>query len=136
MPFLDRQIYPLFVYDSVINLQSTTSTKVGFSGCDLFLITIWKILFPPPSKECTGTLSDYFYNPGSKQLATMMYKSFVLSVLMFCMPVLFPSLYINVTSSIQRLDLDSIADFDTSKLVKTTALKLFHDDDHFINSIN
>ena len=39
VPFLDRQIYPypLFVYDSVINLQCTTSTKVGFSGCDLFL---------------------------------------------------------------------------------------------------
>ena len=78
-----------------------------------------------------------FYNQGSKQLATMMNKSFVLSVLMFCMPVLFPSLFVNVISSTQRLDLDSIADFDTliSKRVKPTALKLYHDDDHFINSI-
>ena len=85
-----------------------------------------------------------FYNLGSKQLATMMFKSFVLSVLMFCMPVLFPSLYVkdkdklrSIISSAQRLGLDSIADFDTliSKHMKSTALKLFHDDDHFINPI-
>ena len=56
---------------------------------------------------------------------------------MFCMPVLSPSLYVNVILSTQRLDLNSIADFDTliSKRVKPTALKLFHVDDHFINSI-
>ena len=63
---------------------------------------------------------------------------------MFCMPVLFPSLYVkdkdklrNIISSAQRLSLDSIADFDTlrSKRMKSTALKLFHYDDYFINSI-
>ena len=63
---------------------------------------------------------------------------------MFCMPVLFPSLYVkdkdklrNIISSAQRLGLESIADFDTliCKRKKSTALKLFHDDEHFINSI-
>ena len=56
---------------------------------------------------------------------------------MFCMPVLFPSLYVkdkdelrSIISSAQRLSLDSI-----SKRMKSTALKLIHDYDHFINSI-
>ena len=133
---------PLFVNDTVIDLCSTTKY--------LGVLVDENLRFVDHMENITSTAKQrmyivrLFYNLGSKQLATMMFKSFVLSVLMFCMPVLFPSLYVkdkdklrSIISSAQRLGLDSIADFDTliSKRMKSTALKLFHDDDHFINSI-
>ena len=44
----------------------------------------------------------------------------------------------NVISSAQRLGIDSMDDFETliSKCMKYRALKIFHDNDHLINSVN
>ena len=101
---------PLCVNDTVIDLCSTTKY--------LGVLVDENLRFVDHMENITSTAKQrmyivrLFYNLGSKQLATMMFKSFVLSVLMFCMPVLFPTLYVkdkdklrNIISSAQRLGL-------------------------------
>ena len=86
----DLSLVCLFMIVLICKVQ--LSTKVGFSGCDFCLKTIMEDIISTAKQRMY--IVRLFYYKGSKQLATMMNKSFVLSVLMFCMPVLFPSLYV------------------------------------------
>ena len=79
----------------------------------------------------------------TKPLACMLFKSFVLSLLMYCLPILYTSLFSRSKKDIRdvvkralRLGLEDIDSIDNiiQKRTKTLMLQMIHDSDHFINN--
>ena len=84
-----------------------------------------------------------FYTMGSLPLTTMMFKSFILSLILYCMPVMYQSLRNEEKKQLRRffsfaraLGLVEIDDLDTIIRDRTMrlAFNYIHDDDHFIHN--
>ena len=78
----------------------------------------------------------------SKPPACMIFKSFVISLLMHCLPILYTSIYARDKKSLRKvfhdasnLGLDGVGDLDTivKQRTKSIILRSFQDDDHFIH---
>ena len=83
-----------------------------------------------------------FNYQSTKPLACMLFKSFIVSILTYCLPILFTSIYSRDKKALRkffkqgdRLGLD-IGDLDSviSKRTKNLALQIIHDDEHFLNN--
>ena len=70
----------------------------------------------------------------------MIFKSFVLSLIMYCLPILYTSLFSrskrDLVKRALRLGLEEIDSIDNiiQKRTKTLMLQMIHDSDHFINN--
>ena len=77
----------------------------------------------------------------SKSLSVMLFKSFIVSLISYCLPVIFTCLYASDKKSLRKIFNDATKlgidhpDIDTliADRTKTLALRYIHDDDHFIN---
>ena len=77
----------------------------------------------------------------SKPLANMLFKSFIMSLISYCLPIIFTCIYASDKKAIRKIfkvcfklgieyhDIDS----HVQKLTKTLAIKYIEDEDHFIN---
>ena len=74
----------------------------------------------------------------SVPLASMLFKSFIVSLLTYCLPILYTNLYAKDKKSLryffkeaQKLGIEDAGDID--KRSKTLIMHFIHDNEHFIN---
>ena len=74
----------------------------------------------------------------SKPLANMLFKSFIMSLISYCLPIIFTCIYASDIKAIRKIFKDCFKlgieylDIDSHirKLTKTLAIKYIKDDDH------
>ena len=117
--------------------------KVKYLGIDID----HKLRFEDYVQRITGKASQRMYVVknflylSSKPLACMLFKSFVVSLLMYCLPVLFTSIYARDKKSLRKVFQDAknlgleVGDLDTIVRQRTKSIILccFSDEDHFIH---
>jgi len=78
----------------------------------------------------------------STTLASMLFKSFIISLLTYCLPILYTSLYAKDKKQLQhffkealKLGIKDLGDIDNLIDVRTKTLlpQYIHDDNHFLN---
>ena len=84
-----------------------------------------------------------FLYQSTKPLASMLFKSFIMSILTYCLPILYTSIYSRDKKDLRKffkqgdkLGLENIGDLDSimAQRTKTLCLQLIHDDNHFMNN--
>ena len=83
-----------------------------------------------------------FSHQSTKALSPMLYKSFIISVLTYCLPVLFTCMYAKHKKRLRKffgdgkkIGIDNIGDLDTliDNRSKNLIMNFILDDEHFIN---
>ena len=127
-------------------LNNTTivlTEKVKYLG----VIVDDKLRFQEHVQSAVSTASKRMYIVknfvffSSKSLSNMLFKSFIVSLICYCLPTIFTCLYASDKKSLRKLFKDAAKlgiehpDIDTliADQTKTLALRYIHDDDHFIN---
>ena len=127
-------------------LNDTTivlSDKVKYLG----VVVDDKLRFQEHVQSALSTASQRMYIVknfvffSSKSLSNMLFKSFIVSLISYCLPTFFTCLYATDKKSLRKLFNDAAKlgiehpDIDTlmADRTKTLALRYIHDDDHFIN---
>ena len=88
----------------------------------------------------TSTVRNVVYF-SSKPLVKMLFKSFIMSLISYCLPFIFTCIYASDKKAIRKIFWDCFKlvieyhgiDLHIQKLTKTFAIKYIEDDDHFIN---
>ena len=84
-----------------------------------------------------------FLYQSTKPLASMLFKSFIMSILTYCLPILYTSIYSRDKKDLRKffkqgdkLGLENIGDLDSimAQRTKTLCLQLIHNDNHFMNN--
>ena len=74
----------------------------------------------------------------------MLFKSFIISILTYCLPILYTSIYAKDKKRLRkffkdanRLSIENISDLDSiiDNRTKNLILNYIHDDEHFINDL-
>ena len=130
--------------DLVLNNTTIVLTeKVKYLG----VIVDDKLRFQEHVQSAVSTASKRMYIVknfvffSSKSLSNMLFKSFIVSLICYCLPTIFTCLYASDKKSLRKLFKDAAKlgiehpDIDTliADQTKTLALRYIHDDDHFIN---
>ena len=130
--------------DLVLNNTTIVLTeKVKYLG----VIVDDKLRFQEHVQSAVSTASKRMYIVknfvffSSKSLSNMLFKSFIVSLICYCLPTIFTCLYASDKKSLRKLFKDATKlgiehpDIDTliADQTKTLALRYIHDDDHFIN---
>ena len=83
-----------------------------------------------------------FLYKSTKSLSAMLFKSFIISILTYCIPILYPCVYAKEKRPMRKFfkeadrhELPGISDLDTiiDKRTKTLIMSYIHDEEHFIN---
>ena len=106
-----------------------------------------KLRFQEHVKSVLTTVSQRMYifknfvYLSSKPLSNMLFKSFIVSVITYCLPIFFTSIYASDKKCIRKVFMDGIKlgiehpgiDALMTKQTRTLAMRYIHDDEHFIN---
>ena len=85
-----------------------------------------------------------FCYTSTKLLSSMLFKSFIISILTYCLPILYTSIYAKDKKRLRkffkdanRLSIENISDLDSiiDNRTKNLILNYIHDDEHFINDL-
>ena len=83
-----------------------------------------------------------FCHTSTKLLSSMLFKSFIISILTYCLPILYTSVYAKNKKRMRKffkdayhLNIQNISDLDSimNNRTKNLILNYIHDDEHFIN---
>ena len=83
-----------------------------------------------------------FCHTSTKLLSSMLFKSFIISILTYCLPILYTSIYAKDKKRLRKffkdannLSIHDISDLDSiiDKRTKNLIMNYIHDDEHFIN---
>ena len=85
-----------------------------------------------------------FCYTSTKLLSSMLFKGSIISILTYCLPILYTSIYAKDKKRLRkffkdanRLSIDNISDLDSiiNNRTKNLILNYIHDDEHFINDL-
>ena len=74
----------------------------------------------------------------SKPLANMLFKSFIMSLISYCLAIIFTCIYAKkairkIFKDCSKFGIEYHIDLNIQKITRTLAIKYIEDDDHFIN---